>query len=271
MKYDLHVHSNVSDGKVDREEIIKKAIESELRYISFTEHNDFKPIENEEIYVQKNIEFINGIEFDVFYDKSFHMLCYFDGFDVKIQKLIKQYKQNTNDRSENLIKNITRLHNINVSLDSIKNDLNKEYINKRDIIDWLILNEYSQTVHEASYKYTGKNSISYVPKFSFDFKDLAYDLNSIGCKLVLAHPSTLKYDNIKLEMFIKKLINLGLDGIEIINPSKISPIETQIYKLLALKYDLLTSGGSDFHNFCDTCLGIEDDESKKIIKLLKGV
>ena len=43
MRYDLHVHSNVSDGKLTRKEIIKMAVNSKLEYISFMEHNNFLP------------------------------------------------------------------------------------------------------------------------------------------------------------------------------------------------------------------------------------
>lgn len=269
MKYDLHVHSDVSDGKISRNEIIENAIKKKLEYISFTEHNVFEPLAIEKTYLKSNIKFINGIEFDMICDKSFHLLCYFDEFDDEIKNIINLYKQNINDRSEILVNRISKLHNINVKLEDIKEALNKEYITKRDIIDWLISNKYAQTVYEASCKYTGKKSISYVPKFSLNFKDTAYKLQGVGCKLVLAHPSTLGYDYSELDKFIKKLINLGLDGIEITNTSKITSIEKQLYKLLALKYDLLTSGGSDFHNFNDNDLGIEDENSKKIIKLLK--
>ena len=269
MKYDLHVHSNVSDGKVSRKEIIENAVKNKLQYMSFTEHNDFQVLTDEELYLKNNIEFINGIEFDVICDKSFHILCYFNQFDDKIINIINQYKENTNDRSEILLSNISKLQGIDVKLEDIKKFSHKEHVTKRDVIDWLIFNKYARTVHEASYKYTGKKSISYVPKFSLNFKDIAYNLNNIGCKLVLAHPSTLNYNFSELDLFVKKIVNLGLDGIEVINTSKITSNKTELYKLLALKYNLLTSGGSDFHNFKDNNLGIENEDSKKIIKLLK--
>ena len=34
MKFDLHIHSTISDGKLSREEIIKIAIKKELEFIS---------------------------------------------------------------------------------------------------------------------------------------------------------------------------------------------------------------------------------------------
>ena len=56
MKYDLHVHSNISDGKLTRDEIIKMAIKENLEYIAFTEHNDFQLVKpNDNINFQKPI------------------------------------------------------------------------------------------------------------------------------------------------------------------------------------------------------------------------
>ena len=91
MKYDLHVHSNISDGKLTRDEIIKMAIKENLEYIAFTEHNDFQLVKPND-----NINFINGIEFDVKYDVSFHLLSYFPYFNNDINNLIIKYKKNIN-------------------------------------------------------------------------------------------------------------------------------------------------------------------------------
>ena len=82
MKCDLHIHSNVSDGKHSRDEIIQLAIAREIQCLSFTEHNDYQS--SEIITNQHNIQIINGIEFDSFHKRSFHTLCYFPYFDNKI-------------------------------------------------------------------------------------------------------------------------------------------------------------------------------------------
>jgi len=266
MKYDLHVHSNISDGKISREEIIKKAVEEELKYISFTEHNDFKLID--ENLKNNDINFINGIEFDTFLDKSFHTLCYFTKIDNDIYKIINTYKENTNDRSELLINNISKFHNIEIDIDMLKLFFNKTFITKRDIIDWLLINKYAKTVDEAAYKFTSKSAISYVPKYSLNFIDLATIKKSIGGKLILAHPYSLNYNIEELDNFVKKLCLLGLDGIEVINTSKISKMQINEYKQIANKYKILTSAGSDFHDFERHNIGVEGNESKKLIKAL---
>lgn len=264
MKYDLHIHSNISDGKQTREQILQKAIEEGLEYISFTEHNKFVPVD-----CNDNINIINGIEFDTYFEKSFHAIMYFKNIDKKIQDLIQYNNENVNDRSEMLLKQINHLHNINVNLEIVQRFFNKKYIFKRDVIEWLISNNYAKSVNEASNKFTGKNAISYIPKFSVDFKKLVNVSESMGGKLILAHPSTLRYTSLDLELFIKRLTSLGLDGIEVINTSKIDKLNSEIYINIANKYNLLTSGGSDFHSFEENKLGVKGEEAKRLIKTLK--
>ncbi len=70
MKYDLHVHSLVTGEKRFRVEILTMAKQQNLKYISFTEHNYIETLDTD-------IKVINGIEFDVKLNYSFHLLCYF--------------------------------------------------------------------------------------------------------------------------------------------------------------------------------------------------
>lgn len=264
MKYDLHIHSTVSDGKVSRDEIIKTAIEKGLECISFTEHNSFEPVLSHD-----KIHIINGIEFDSILKRSFHLLCYFPDYDNSISYLIKKYRDNTNDRSNMLIKKINEVFSISLSLEELMLFFNKQFITKRDIIDWLIFNRYAGSVSEAANTYTNKKAQSYVPKYSLAFQEVADVIKNIGGYMFLAHPVSLNYNDSELEEFLLILKEKGLDGIEVVNSSKMSFIVTNKYKELAQKYELLTCGGSDFHDFGKQSIGVEGDESEILIRRLK--
>lgn len=264
MKYDLHVHSNVSDGKLTRKEIIKMAINSKLEYIAFIEHNNFLPnFDN-----SSKIKYINGIEFDVMFQRSFHLLCYFPEFNNTINSLILKFRENTNDCSDLLIKKIKEIYNIDFSLDELKRFTNKESITKRDIIDWLLYNNYAKSVEEAANTYTNKNALSYVPKYSLEFQEVSDVIKNSGGFIFLAHPVSLHYSDYDLEKFIFSLKTRGLDGMEIINTSKMTSLDTLHYRSLAKKWELLTSGGSDFHDDRKNVLGIAGNDSDVLIKKL---
>lgn len=61
----------------------------------------------------------------------------------------------------------------------------------------------------------------------------------------MAHPIRIKENN------IEKLITLGVDGIEAYYYSH-TPDDEIKYLKLAKKYNLLVTGGSDFHKFPET-------------------
>ncbi len=63
-KWDLHIHSNASDGEMSCEEIIDKAIEKEISVIALTDHHTAKNIDKIlKLGDQKGISVIPGIEF----------------------------------------------------------------------------------------------------------------------------------------------------------------------------------------------------------------
>ncbi len=264
MKYDLHVHSNISDGVLNRIQIVKLAEQLGIRYLAFTEHNTFS-----DYYPKsKDVYFVKGIEFDCKTTTSFHALCYFLNYHFEIENMIKKYQKNINNTSEELISNIEKIFDIPISIDLLKGFFQKESISKRDIIDWLLVNKYASSVKQAADTFTNRNSLSYVPKYSLDFKEVSDCIHKLGGIIVLAHPNTLepKVDNMSL--FIKNLKNDGLDGIEVINTSK-KLINTGDYCGIAEKYDLLTTGGSDFHNPNTDKLGIIGDYDNTIIKRIR--
>ena len=62
---------------------------------------------------------------------------------------------------------------------------------------------------------------------------------------------------------------IGLNGIEVLNISKTSTYEFDLYRNIASKLDLLESCGSDFHGKSTPNIGIENEISKKLIYKIK--
>jgi hypothetical protein len=62
----------------------------------------------------------------------------------------------------------------------------------------------------------------------------------------LAHPVRLPERNGELEQLITRLVDAGLEGIEVAH-SEHTPRECAIYMDLASRFDLIPTGGSDFH------------------------
>ena len=81
-------------------------------------------------------------------------------------------------------------------------------------------------------------------------KDVIKAIHNAGGVAVLAHPAC--YWAINLDNFVKSLIELGLDGIEVFYPYRrhrgiIKFHKAETVKKIAQKYNLIMTGGSDSH------------------------
>lgn len=253
MFYDLHIHSNKSDGKYQREELLKKYYD--LEYLSFTDHDYI-----EDISYLNDDRLINGTEITIGDYPSMHMLAY----DIKKLSLVKNVLESINKENilicKRLLNNLKEYYQINL-------DIPEEKLTKGRIREELVRKGICENRREAGNLYTGKNSKFYEKTVGLSYQDAIKLIKDCDGIAVLAHPKTLKLDDDKLIEFIRKLKDDGLDGIEVLNLSKTSDYEYILYNSIAYKLELLRTCGSDYHNEVETPeIGIINDISKEFIK-----
>lgn len=78
-KWDLHIHTDASDGKGSCQDILKEAAAKELKCIAITDHHTVANVDfMKELAVPMNISVIAGVEFRTEYGKaSVHMIGLF--------------------------------------------------------------------------------------------------------------------------------------------------------------------------------------------------
>jgi predicted metal-dependent phosphoesterase TrpH len=104
-----------------------------------------------------------------------------------------------------------------------------------------------KTIKEAFNEYLGQGGKAYFDKERLGAKDAIARIRAAGGIPVLAHPIQLRTTNdAQLERVLKDLIDMGLAGIEVLH-SDHGPAEVEKYAAFAERYNLLTTGGSDFH------------------------
>lgn len=94
-----------------------------------------------------------------------------------------------------------------------------------------------------------------------------------GAFVSLAHPKLITEDTDYVERLIKDLIKHGLKGLEV-NYYSFSEKDRETYRKLAEKYNLIITGGSDFHggNRVEVSLGdtgLNSSEYENLKKSLK--
>ena len=257
---DLHIHTKLSDGTDSVEELLEKIKEKNIKIFSFTDHDNIeacKIIQSKykNFLIDNNIKFINGIEFSTdFKGKSRHILAY--NFDIKneiINKLIKEGKERRNSRTNKRLELLKKDFNINFSKEELDNLKSYNNLGKPQIANILIQKGYASSIEEAISKYL-------YHKFPADKLSAEYVIKNIklaGGISVLAHGLGGEGEkNINPQEFaedVKTLKSFGLKGLECYY-SKYSYNEREIIKAEAIKYNLLLSGGSDYHGKNKTIL-----------------
>jgi predicted metal-dependent phosphoesterase TrpH len=245
---DLHIHTNNSDGEFSTKDIINMLKDSNVTTFSITDHdniNSCQEVINENI---NGLYYIRGIENSaLFKNYNMHIL----GYDINdncynMQKIISVIQKSRNLRILEIIKILKDKYNIEFESNTINEVLNRTgTVGKAHVIELLYKYGYGNSNVEIYKKYLKdlKTEINYRTDAEKVIEAIKRD-NGIA---VLAHPKEIENEyHIDIEMIIKNLINIGLDGIEVYN-SLHNLEDIKKYLDIAKKYNLLISGGSDYH------------------------
>lgn len=252
MKSDLHIHTNYSDGVFSPEKIVDVAIEANLDAIALTDHDNILSYEVAKSYIdklkqenKKTIEIIQGIEVNTMYqDYEVHILGYFmNTEDSDFINLVKIQQQARIKQTKEIVDLLNKKAGIHIKFEDIKNQVAEGGSIGRPHIAKAITNAggtgsvmeaYAKYINDSSPVYTKRKTVS-----PHDAVEIIYDAGGIP---VIAHPHDL--DN--AEGLIKDLMHCGLRGIEAYH-RKHSPAIVEYFSSMAEKFELIVTGGSDFH------------------------
>lgn len=245
---DLHVHSNASDGTMTPKELVKHAYESGLSAFALTDHDTIEGIREALDCNEYDIEIIPGIELSAgFRNGDIHILGLF--IDYKSQKLLdisKNVIKERNERNQKLVNNL-RNAGIPITLSEVYGNTGSDgVVTRAHFARFLVEHGYATDKNDAFNKYLDETKPYYVKREYLTPEQCIDIIHECGGKAILAHPLLYKLNHDELEALIVRLNNAGLDGIEAIY-STYSDEEESCVRSLAAKYNLLITGGSDFH------------------------
>ncbi|MBP9191341.1 MAG: PHP domain-containing protein [Ignavibacteria bacterium] len=244
VKADLHLHTNYSDGKLTPFQLIDLSIKSGLSIISITDHDNVNALEQAVEYGnQKGIQVIPGVEISAdLDDQEVHILGYF--IDYKNQKMLEFLSASRElriNRNEKIVRKLNEMgSNINFNDIRVKAGA-KTSIGRPHIAMELNEEGFVNSYYDAFIKYIGDGKPAFVKKPNPKSAEVIKIISEMGGLSFIAHPGKLVRDGL-----LMRLIQEGLDGIEIIHPSH-SKEDIEYFSAMAAEHFLLTSGGSDYH------------------------
>lgn len=248
-KFDLHLHTNNSDGEHDVETLVKEVRKAGIDLFAITDHDNVDSIEEIKDIDLTGLTYINGIEISSLVDSKYkvHILGYNLTGDMSlINEICNELKNARGNRIYILAGMLEEKYNIKLDKEDLDEIVEKNTTpGKPHLAELMVRKGIVESVREGFDKYLEnlKTDVS-------NRVDAVKAINAIkkaGGVVIWAHPKKVEKEyNIDFTELLDRLIELGIDGIEIYNCLH-SLDDAKRYEMVAKEKNLITTGGSDYH------------------------
>lgn len=252
-RYDLHSHTNASDGDLTPEELIERAIEKGINVLAITDHDTCDGLLQARRYLIENerpIELINGVEISTLWENiEIHIvgLNFSSSHPAMVQLLQKQ----SECRLERGIEMGRRLQKAGIeeAWENAQNLSGGGQVTRAHFAQYIVKIGKEKTINNVFKRYLSKGKIGYVPATWCSIQESIDAIHAAGGVAVLAHPAKYQLSNKWLKRLVTYFKQCGGDAMEVSHCQQ-PPNEKQYLAELAGNADLRTSMGSDFHRPC---------------------
>lgn len=270
MKIDLHTHTNASDSRVSREELLRIAAAQGVECIAITDHdtmtNSFSAFDDP-------VRVIRGVELSAQVDcinSRAHLLCYLPKDTEPLEDYFRKMREERNRNGELMVAKVHKYFPI-VDMSSVMERVGDSgTIYKLHIMRVLQDFGYTAQVYGELYRQLFSPQIGkcFVPNRYEDVDVLIERIRDARGVVIFAHPSV--YKSVK---YVEHLAEMGMiDGVEIRHP-KNTEVDMLDIRDFAKEYNLILTGGSDYHggnNSRNVIVGdycTEPDQFERLLEL----
>ena len=248
VRCDLHTHTTASDGQYAPGELVRLAKERGLQVLAVTDHDTIAGVE-EAIAAGEalGLRVIRGVELSAKDHHNCHILGYgFRDGDTELARLCEKFRIGRDERKYQIV-NFLREKGVDIDLAEVEELVGGEVVARPHFAQVLVRRGYVSTNREAFDRYLDTEEFrKKVKRFKADARTCVEAVKAAGGKASLAHPYQMGLGEDELGGLVARLKEWGLVAIEC-NYPKYSPEQQGCYLHMAEKYDLHTTGGSDFH------------------------
>jgi len=247
--YDLHSHTTASDGTLRPAELVEKAAGLDINILAITDHDNVNGVEEAAQAGQNyGIDIIPGVEISVeFSPGTMHVCGYFIDIENEfLNEKLEFVQQARRDRNPKIIEKLNQKE-IDITLEEVQQVAGSDQVGRPNIAKVLIQKGYVDGIKEAFDKYLKKGAPCYVNKKRLDLETAIETIKAAGGIAVLAHPVQLELDSEKdYRDLLSQVKKAGIVGVEAFS-SHHTEDENQKYYQLSREFDMMVTGGSDFH------------------------
>lgn len=243
---DLHIHSTVSDGSCSPEELVRLAHELGLAAIAITDHDSVSGYaEAARCGEALGVEVVPGIEISTRFQGPVHILGYFvDPTSDSLRPVLDWVVHDRDERNEKMAE-LMAADGLPVSYEDMHHRYG-EVVGRPHFAALLVELGLASSVQDAFDRYVEKGQKYYMPRHFLSIERAIGIIADSGGVPVLAHPFQYRLDDEGLRALIEHCVEHGLRGMEC-RYTGYSDEQIGYLERLAGEYELVCTGGSDFH------------------------
>lgn len=251
---DLHTHSNKSDGSLSPADLVDYAISKGLSAVALTDHDTVDGLADAVCHAgtlsrsgKPSIEVVPGIEFSTKYDsQDVHIVGLYIAYDSPaFTAKLQEFVDSRTGRNIKMCRNLQEA-GIDITYEKLQAENPGAVITRAHYASYLFEKGYVKSRQDAFAQYLGDHTKYFVPREKVTPAQAVALILQAGGIPVLAHPPLYHMGRDRLDKLVSSLKDVGLMGIEVLYSTYTRQDERDMFQL-ASKYDLLPSGGSDFH------------------------
>ena len=242
---DLHIHSSVSDGRLSPEEVVRESVRHGLTIIALADHDAVDGIAPALAVAETfpSLRVIPGVELSTEVPQGeVHVLGYFiDYTDRELVAKLGRMRSSRRERAQGMIAKLRGL-GVNIEWLRVQQIAGSGSVGRPHLAQAMLEKGYIASFKEAFTNYIGRDGPAYVERRKLTPVAAVELILRVNGLPVLAHPLTVSDP----ETMVRKLKAAGLVGIEAYYKDY-SPDEVSRLLSLANRYNLVVTGGSDYH------------------------
>ena len=269
---DLHCHTTMSDGSLGIEDVILQAKRMNIDFLSITDHDTLSSFSRAKFLGERyGVKMIQGVEmsaWDKERNRKVHIICYAPKKPDRLEGLCLKSCEIRKSCSKEMIEKVMQLYPITPE-SVLKHCTGSKSIYKSHIMRALIEYGYALEFYGELDKklFSVDSGICLVEREYPDVRFVLELIHSARGVAVMAHPAL--YDS--MELLAELAEEKKLDGVEVYHYSADDNQKKEMLDI-AEKYDLIVTGGSDFHglyNAVPTHLGSNTTSKENLDRIIK--
>ncbi len=246
---DLHLHSTFSDGSRTPEEVVALAREAGLSAAILTDHDNWRGAERFRAAADAaGLRTAVGMEISADVPgRTVHLLAYgFDPADAALAAAMERVRGGRRARNAEIYAKLARL-GCPVSPAEVEREAGSpDLVARPHIAAALVRKGFARDRADAFRRFLERGAPAYADRFRLAPAEAIRLVHGAGGAVSLAHPYSTRFDRAELHAFVRDLAAAGLDGIEAYYTGHL-PGQVEELLGLAAEFDLVATGGSDFH------------------------